>query len=192
MRQPPSLQRRIKEESISQKQKGGAKQSEKREELIEDMKLMKQMLQTMLQHLQGFLKWLIDLGLNPEMAKLQVQQAGEETCWTLLLLNYTNQRIWLEQLTFTMELYIKTSDEIKEQGKTMAQIAEGVLEKIPEEEIIADGEIDGELAPLAVSRSISLPMPPKHHQQQPSQAANSLSLIKSLVQLLYINEQSIV
>lgn len=71
-RQPPSLMRRLKEDKLqSLKSKQDAKSSEKKQQLAEDQKTMKKLLETMISHVQTFLRWLIDLGLEPEMAKLQ-------------------------------------------------------------------------------------------------------------------------
>jgi hypothetical protein len=72
VRQPPSLLRRVKEDKlVSQKQKQDAKSTEKRQQLEEDNRSMKKILETLISHVQTFLRWLIDLGIEPELAKLQ-------------------------------------------------------------------------------------------------------------------------
>ena len=121
--------------------------------------------------MQNFLKWLIDLGLVPEMAKLQSLQ-GTESSWTLLLQSYSNQRVWLDHLSLILEQYIKSNDEIKEQAKSSSgvvppnEVKNGkqtqLLEKIPEEPQIIDGGLDNDedLVPLPMSRSISVPVNP--------------------------------
>ena len=68
IRQPPSLIRKNKEDKLQSK-KTDAK--EKRQCLIDDNQAMKKLLETLISHVQTFLRWLIDLGIEPEMAKLQ-------------------------------------------------------------------------------------------------------------------------
>ena len=119
--------------------------------------------------MQTFLRWLIDLGLEPEMARLQLLQ-NQETSWSLLLQSYSNQRVWLDHLSFILELFIKSNDELKQQNKDSTNQAisaanlkndKNVLEKIPEEGQ-QDGGIDNDddLVPLPMSRSISMPTTP--------------------------------
>ena len=119
--------------------------------------------------MQTFLRWLIDLGLEPEMARLQLLQ-NQETSWSLLLQSYSNQRVWLDHLSFIFELFIKSNDELKQQNKDCTNQADSaanvkndknVLEKIPEEGQL-DGGIDNDddLVPLPMSRSISMPTTP--------------------------------
>lgn len=72
--------------------------------------------------------------------------------------SYTNQRIWLDHLSLILELFIKSTDELKEQTKTLQEKEsgeKGQLEKIPEE---AYDDNDDGLAPLAMARSISMPL----------------------------------
>jgi hypothetical protein len=65
----------LKEEKlVSQKQKPDAKVSEKKQQLIDDSKTVKVLLESLITHIQAFLKWLIELGIEPEMAKLQASQ----------------------------------------------------------------------------------------------------------------------
>ena len=100
---------------------------------------MKKILETLISHVQTFLRWLIDLGLQPDLAKLHAFQ-GQETTWSSLLGSYTNQRTWLDHLSFMLELFIKTSVELKEHSKTMGEgpdkagEKDAKLEKIPEEQ----------------------------------------------------------
>lgn len=155
--------------------------------MVEEQAALKKLLHTLINHMQTLLKWLIDLGLVPEMAKLQSLQ-GTESSWTLLLQSYSNQRVWLDHLSLILELYIKSNDEIKEQTKTAVAPSEAkdckqALEKIPEETQL-DGGIDNDedLAPLTMSRSISVPVTPQQKAvNQQSQQTSSLSLIKCLV-----------
>jgi len=103
---------------------------------------MKNILETLISHVQTFLRWLIDLGLQPDLAKLHAFQ-GQESSWTALLQSYTNQRTWLDHLSLMLELFIKSSDELKEHTKVLSESSAGLagqgenkekpLEKIPEE-----------------------------------------------------------
>lgn len=139
--------------------------------MLEEQSSLKKLLNTLVSHMQNFLKWLIDLGLVPEMAKLQSLQ-GTESSWTLLLQSYSNQRVWLDHLSLILEQYIKSNDEIKEQAKSSSSGVEHAkdakngkqtsLEKIPEEPQIIDGGIDNDedLVPLTMARSISVPVTP--------------------------------
>ncbi len=71
MRQPPSLLRNIKEiKTTKDKSKKVAKTSEKKQQLIYQIKVVKQLLESMLINIQSFLKWVVDIGLNPDLAKL--------------------------------------------------------------------------------------------------------------------------
>lgn len=94
-----------------------------------------------------------------------------------------------------LELFIKSSDELKETTKS----AEGAsascdkekapLEKIPEEQQQVESGNDEDLAPKAMSRSISMPTTTKKPViPQPQPQNQSLQMIKSLVQLLYLND----
>jgi len=47
-----------------------AKSSEKKQQLNQELMNMKNILETLISHIQNFLKWLIDLGLQPDIAKL--------------------------------------------------------------------------------------------------------------------------
>ena len=78
LRQPPTLVRRIKEDKLLNKNAGkqDAKTTEKKQQLIEDQANMKKILETLISHVQTFLRWLIDLGLQPDLAKLHVFQGG--------------------------------------------------------------------------------------------------------------------
>ena len=85
IRQPPSLQRKIKEDKLNKEEsKQDAKVAAKHQLMLEEQSSLKKLLHTLISHMQTFLKWLIDLGLVPEMAKLQSLQ-GTESSWTLLL-----------------------------------------------------------------------------------------------------------
>lgn len=51
-----------------------SEQGEKEAKVNEETKLIrKSVIETLIQHTQSFLKWLIDLGLKPDLAKLQTQ-----------------------------------------------------------------------------------------------------------------------
>jgi hypothetical protein len=78
LRQPPTLVRRIKEDKLLNKNAGkqDAKTTEKKQQLIEDQANRKKILETLISHVQTFLRWLIDLGLQPDLAKLHVFQGG--------------------------------------------------------------------------------------------------------------------
>ena len=88
----------------------------------------KKLLETIIQHVQSFLKWLIDIGIKQESNKSS--QQGQDG-WNLLLQSYSNQRVWMEHLSLVVELFIKATDEMKEVQKPL-QVNDGVLEKIPE------------------------------------------------------------
>ena len=172
IRQPPSLIRKVKEDKLIKEpaKQQDAKQTEKHQLMLEEQASLKKLLSTLIGHMQNFLKWLIDLGLVPEIAKLQ--GSGHESSWSQLLQSYSNQRVWLDHLSLSLELYIRANDEAKEQSKSSTnetsdpsknKAAGGVLEKIPEEGIIAADGIDNDeddLVPLLMSRSISMPVTP--------------------------------
>jgi hypothetical protein len=62
------------------------------------------------------------------------------------------------------------------------------IDKIPEETDIIEEE--EELAPLSVSRSVSLPLTPGQLSKKGKPENSSLLLIKSLVSLLHMNESN--
>ena len=70
--------------------------------------------------------------------------------------------MWLDHLSLVLDIFIKSSDELKEHNKLAAAAdpaLKATLEKIPEESALAINEDeDEELAPLGVSRSVSLPL----------------------------------
>lgn len=75
IRQPPSVMRRIKEDQLAPKTpeetaETGGKISEKKQQLIEDNLALKSLLEHLVSHVQLFLRWLIELGLEPELAKI--------------------------------------------------------------------------------------------------------------------------
>lgn len=131
--------------------------------------------------MQVLLKWLIDLGLEPDSARFYALQGHES--WASLLQSYSNQRIWLEHLSLILEFFIKCNDELKE--KTGGDSA--ALEKIPEEVPSLDDD-EEELAPLTPSRSVSLPLTARGPASVLQPQNQSLQLIKNLVQLLHIND----
>ena len=67
-----------------------------------------------------------------------------------------------------MELFIKSTDELKEHSKNLIALETGgsidtskeTLEKIPEEAMDTTYDNDEDLAPLAVARSVSMPLTP--------------------------------
>ena len=95
-----------------------------------------------------------------------------------------------------LELFIKSSDELKEHAKSAEAASASSdkekvpLEKIPEEHQQVESVNDEDLAPMAMSRSISLPTTTKKPVviPQPQPQNQSLQMIKSLVQLLYLND----
>jgi FtsZ-interacting cell division protein ZipA len=94
-----------------------------------------------------------------------------------------------------LELFIKSSDELKETIKSAegasasSEKEKAPLEKIPEEQQQVESGNDEDLAPMAMSRSISMPTTTKKPVIPQPQAQNqSLQMIKSLVQLLYLND----
>jgi len=48
--------------------------------MLEEQASLKKLLSTLIGHMKNFLKWLIDLGLVPEIAKLQ--GSGHESSWS--------------------------------------------------------------------------------------------------------------
>ena len=65
-----------------------------------------------------------------------------------MISNYSSQRIWLEHLSLILEIFIKTSDELKDTQKEASADGingDGALEKIPEED---NENEDEELLPL--------------------------------------------
>lgn len=94
-----------------------------------------------------------------------------------------------------LELFIKSSDELKETTKSSEGASassdkeKAPLEKIPEEQQQVESGNDEDLAPMAMSRSISMPTTTKKPViPQPQPQNQSLQMIKSLVQLLYLND----
>lgn len=83
--------------------------------------------------------------------------------------------MWLDHLSLTLDLFIKSTDEIKEHSKwsllNQEKVGEvsSLLEK--QEDILPNDNNEGEeeLLPLMVSRSVSLPLTPgqKHKQMHP-------------------------
>jgi hypothetical protein len=66
--------------------------------------------------------------------------------------------VWLDHLALTLDLFIKCSDDLKEMSKegAPAQDKDG-----------ANAEAEEDLLPLAVSRSISLPVTPGQVKAKP-------------------------
>lgn len=123
---------------------------------------MKDLLESMISHVQSFLKWLVDIGLSPEIARLQIPESQD--AYNLFTINYASQHVWLEHLSFIVELFIKSTDKPKEAtkapGKNLLQ-ANNQLEKIQEEAIDAEiekADKDDELPPLNMARSVSMPV----------------------------------
>eukprot|EP00347_Sterkiella_histriomuscorum_P017580 403348792 len=156
----------------------------KKSEFKEQQKAVLNLLEILVSHLQNFLKWMINLALQPDIAKLQSQQSHQS--WTLLLKSYQNQKVWLNHLQLIVELFIKTTDEIKK-DQNLKQNGEkqinGGLEKIPEDQNENDDE---DLAPLNMARSVSLPLKNQGSYQQTQNT--SLQIIKNMVQLLYLSD----
>jgi hypothetical protein len=79
-----------------------------------------------------------------------------------------------------LELFIKSTDELKQHNKSLeAKQSEGGLDKIPEEQQQQQHLDQGhdkdeeELAPMSMSRSISLPLTPGQKTTQGGQSQNS-------------------
>jgi len=80
-------------------------------------------------------------------------------------MNYASQHVWLEHLSFILELFIRSTDKLKEVTKAPVKNpllgANNQLEKILEEAVDAENERpeqDAELLPLSIGRSISMPV----------------------------------
>mmetsp|Transcript_9033 Transcript_9033/g.8474 ORF Transcript_9033/g.8474 Transcript_9033/m.8474 type:complete len:168 (-) Transcript_9033:1050-1553(-) len=137
-------------------------------------KKVKMILEGMLKNLQSFLKWVVDIGLNQDLAKLQMPKGQEPH--QLFALYSSSQHVWLEHLSLLLDLFIKINDELRE--TKMNQVPEKI------QEVAFEVDAEEELAPPNMARSISQPLSKGPVRVETQVHSLSLQIIKSLIQLL--------
>lgn len=159
---------------------------DKRETLIKETELLRDLQIIMIENYQVVLSWLIDIELDPQRLK-SVKQAAH-----LLEQCQGNKNVWLQHMNYAIDGFLDNRASLKGLKVLLKTLTvqpkdkkAPKLEKIVED--LEDDE-DSELAPLSMSRSLSMPASGATGTEKTARA-KPIHIIKNLVTILTLRNK---